>query len=409
MNVWIVSQYAGSKYHGMGFRNYFIARELVDLGYKVTLFTSAYSHLFYKFPDTKGLFTEEFIDGVRFIWIKTKKYKNSTSYGRVLGLFEFIFKLKKFDINSIETPDVIITSSFSSTPFLITKNWTAKFKAKHIFEVRDLWPLTLTTLGAKSKYHPFVYFLQLIENLAYKKADKVVSVLPNAKEYMMEHGLKEAKFEYIPNGIDITEVCNEDLGINQISLPHDKFIIGYVGSIGTANALENLIDAAVRLKNDDRFLFVIIGDGSLKTEFENNIAIQKIENVKFYPRIKKDEVQSVLRKFDVLYLGWKNHDLYKYGISANKIFDYMLSKKPIIHSCNAYNDPILEANCGLSIEPENTDEIVKSIFKIYNMSLVERNKMGKNGLEYVLKNHDYKILARKYKKLIEELVSQKVF
>lgn len=396
-NIWIISQYTGSKYHGMNYRSYYLAKEMVAMGNKVRIFASSYSHLFHTLPTIKGTFTHELLDGIDYTWVKTMKYSNSRSIGRILSMFHFIIRLFQVKLEKLEKPDVIIVSSMSSFPIFIGKRWANKTNAKLFFEVRDLWPLTPIELGNVSKKNPFIKFLQFTEDYAYRNANKVISVLPGAKEYMVKHGLKNDKFVYIPNGIDLKEYSTEkDCGRKKIKLPPNKFIIGYVGSLGIANAINYFVEAAILLKDATQFYFVVVGSGDNKEELISVAKRNNLDNIIFHESIKKSEVQSVLRCFDVCYIGWRDEKIYEYGISANKIYDYMLSERPIIHSCNAFNDPIVDANCGISIAPENPDGIVGAIQKLKKMTPEERKELGRNGYQYVKKHHDYKALAIKY-------------
>lgn len=400
-NIWIINQYAGSRYHGMNYRSYYIGRELVSMGHHVRLITGAFSHLLRVIPEMNSRFKEEKIDGIDYVWVKTKHYSASKSIGRILGMFRFILNLLFLKTKEFEKPDIIVVSSISPLPILNGYLWSRKYKAKLIFEVRDIWPLSLIELGNVSPYHPFVVFLQWIENFAYRKADKVISVLPNALQHMQAHGLDPEKFCYIPNGIDCQEANNSMLYSKQIPdyRQKDKFLVGYLGTLGIANALDYFIAAAEKLKNQNDIAFVLVGKGQEEAHLKKTIKEKGLTNIRIYPGVSKDQVQSVLAQFDVCYVGWFKHPLYRFGISANKIFDYMLSKKPIIHGSNASNDPIKEAECGISIPPENTEAIVEAILSLKDMPVEDRNKFGENGFNYVQKHHDYKQLARKYEAL----------
>jgi glycosyltransferase involved in cell wall biosynthesis len=396
--IWFINQYAGSKYHGMNYRSFYIGRELVHLGFQVRLFAGSFSHLLRSLPVLEGRFKEENIDGIAYVWVKTMKYQGSKSFKRTLGMFQFIWNLLFLKLKPFEKPDAIVVSSISPLPILNAYFWSKKYKAKLIFEVRDIWPLSLIELGNVSRFHPFVILLQWIENFAYRKSDKVVSVLPNALEHMKKHGLEAAKFNYIPNGID----CNENIQANTEELPNYRqnspFVVGYLGTLGIANALDYFIDAAIYLKEEKDISFVLVGLGPEEERIKARIEKTRT-NIKLYPFVKKNQVQAVLSQFDVCYVGWFDHPLYRFGISPNKIFDYMLSGKPIIHSSNASNDPIKEANCGISIPAEDAVAIAQAVVVLKNTNPEERSLFGQNGLDYVRKYHDYSKLTLKYESL----------
>ena len=408
-NIWIINQYTGSPYHGMNYRSYYLANEFVKKGYNVTIFAGSYSHLFFKYPKAKGLFTSEVIDGINYIWVKTPKYKDSKSIKRVFNMLMFMINLSFFNIFKIKKPDIIIISSLSLFPVLNAYIWSKILKIQFIFEVRDLWPQTLIEVGNISKYHPLVIFLRWFEKLGYKKSKAVVSLLPASKEYMISKGLEEEKFYYIPNGINIQEVENYRDISSQINkkIPKNKFIVGYVGTIGISNALEYLLEAANKLKEYNHIHFVLVGKGGEKKKLQDYCDKYLLTNVTFIDPIPKIEVQGMLKKFDICYLGWRNEKLYKYGISANKLFDYMYSEKPILHSYSGNVDLVQIAKCGISVEAENSEQIKEAIITFSKKSKDELAIMGANGKAFVIKNHSYKKIATMYDEIITNIIIKK--
>lgn len=403
-NIWIINEYAGTPYHGMTFRHYYLAKEFVKLGYKVTIFTSSFSH--YKLKqhlEVKNTFTKENIDGIDFVWVKMPSYKAPKSLGRIRNWFLFASKLFFIPFLKLEKPDSILVSSLPLHPIVSGKYLANKYNAKLIFEVRDIWPLSAIELGGYSAKNPFIKHLQWLEDFAYKKSDAVVTLLANAYEHMKTRGLSEDKFNYIPNGISLDEVRQiEELDEKTIKqLPKNKFIIGYAGTFGIANALDSFIEAAKILKNNDSIAFVLVGDGK---EIEKMLELAKdCKNVHFVNPVNKNQVQSVLHYFDVCYIGLKNDPLFKYGVSPNKLFDYMYSGKPILYAINSASfKPVTNINAGLDIESENPKAVVNGVLKLYSMSKEERNQMGQNGKKYVLAHHDYKHLAERLLKVIDK-------
>jgi len=401
--LWIINEYAGSPYHGMEFRHYYLGKELVKRGYNVYIITASYSHLFYNKPKIKNDFTIENIDGINYVWVKVLEYKESHDKKRVLKWFIFTFKTYfNLPIDKISKPDIILVSPMTPFPIISGYKWAKKFKARLFYEVKDIWPLTLIEIGGYSPNHPFIKLMEWFERFAYKKADKVISVLPLAWKHMEKQGMDRKKFVYIPNGID-----PEDYNINEplpkemeAKIVKDKFIIGYTGTIGKANALEFLIDAAYKLKGYKDIVFLIVGKGMEENNLKNKVKELDINNVIFLPPVKKTQVQSILRLIDVCYIGLRNEKIFEFGVSPNKLFDYMYAGKPILYAINSGNRPVEEANCGMSVDAENPDAIANVILKLYILSQEERSKLGENGKNYVLKYHTYKSIADKFDEVL---------
>lgn len=396
-NIWIINQYAGSPLHGMEYRHYYLAKEFVKMGFEVTIISGSYSHLYSNQPQINEQFTVQMIDEIKYCWVKTPYYSKSISLARLKNMFSFAFSLQKIKNFLKEKPNAIIVSSPSPFPIFIAKKWAKIFKSKLIFEVRDIWPLTLQDLGGLSKRHPLSLVLSFVEKFAYKNADFIVSLLPDSKAHFEKKGMKSEKFYYIPNGIEIPNESRDSEILSDIEIPKNKLVVGYMGSMGVSNALEYYIEAINILKDKNEISFVFFGKGSDKEKLQQK-TVNK--NVYWFEPVPKSQVQNILKKFDVCYLGWHNKELYKMGISANKIFEYMLASKPIIHSNNASNDLIKIAKCGISVPAENPKEISEAILKMLELSQEEKNKMGQNANEFVTINHSYKKIAFDYTKLI---------
>jgi glycosyltransferase involved in cell wall biosynthesis len=404
MNIIYINHYAGSVEHGMEYRPYYLAREWVKLGHSVTIIASSFSHLRQKNIDIQNgtNYLHETIDGINYIWCKTSAY-GANGIKRVFNIFEFLSRVKKLIPQLIILkPDMVIASSTYPFDTRVAKKISDKAGAKFVYEVHDLWPLTPMELGGMSKYHPFIWLMQRAEDFAYKHADTVVSLLPKAKNYMCEHGMGKDKFLYIPNGVVVNAwLDNQDklpqLHIDKISEIKNnfKFLIGYAGGMGESNALEYLVKAA---KNVPDVAFVLVGDGANKAQLVSQIQQEKVPNIFFLPRISKNQVAAFLNLMDALYIGWHKLPIYRFGICPNKIFDYMLAKKPILHSVTAGNDLVAEANCGISVSAQDVQAIIEAINKLKFISKESLKTLGENGYSYVIKHHDYAILAESFLK-----------
>jgi len=399
--IWFINDYAGSKYHGMEFRNYYFAKELVKLGHKVYIISASYMHLFKKLPKVDGDYTFEDINGINYLWVKVPKYQSSTDKKRVLKWFVFTKKLYSLPLDKMQKPDVVVASPMA--PFLVFPAYklAKKFNAKFFYEVKDIWPLSLQELGGFSKYNPLIAMMSFAEKFAIKRADEVISSLQNYGEHLKKDLHINKEFHWICNGIDLEEMQNIEPLPKEVEskIPKNKFIVGYTGTVGIANDLQTFCESAKLLQKYKDIMFVIVGDGKEKLNLVKQYG--KYDNILFIEPIKKTQVQSILKLFDVCYIGLQKENLFKYGVSPNKLFDYMFSGKPILYAIDSGKNNIVKvANCGVSAEPQNKNSISKAILSIYNLDKDKRNNMGLNGKEYVVNNFSYKELAKELDKLL---------
>ncbi|MDP4085837.1 MAG: glycosyltransferase family 4 protein [Bacillota bacterium] len=409
MKILLINHYAGSNIHGMEYRPYYLAKEWVKSGHEVTIVAASHSHIRTVQPDVKESIQEEVLDGIKYIWIKTPVY-GGNGVKRIINMMIFVKELLRLGNELARTiqPDAVIASSTYPLDIYPAKKIAKKAGAKLVFEVHDLWPLSPMELGNMSPYHPFIMVMQKGENDAYRLADEVVSLLPKADQHMVEHGMKPEKFHYLPNGMDLEqwEESSEVIPVEHQRVIEQlknegKFLVGYAGTHGIANALEYVIEAALQLK-DEPVSFVLVGKGPEREELVKKAKEKGAENIYFLPVINKKAIPDFLSRMDALYIGWRRSSLYRFGVSPNKLLDYLMAAKPIIHGIEAGNDLVAEANAGISIPPEDPVRIAEAVRKMQALPLGERSRMGENGRNFVKNTHDYKIIAKKFSDIMKE-------
>jgi glycosyltransferase involved in cell wall biosynthesis len=244
--------------------------------------------------------------------------------------------------------------------------------------------------------------LQAAEDYAYRHADVVVSMLPNVHDHVVSRGVPRNKLHIVPNGVDPGEWGTEspelEEKVKQTLCAIGKAgnaLVGYAGTHGVSNALHNLLDAAVIMR-DEKVAFVLVGGGPEKAGLQYRARAERLRNVHFIDPVPKEQIPALLQRFDIAYIGWQRHPLYRFGIAPNKLMDYMMAARPILHAVEAGNDPVGEAGCGLTIEPENPEAVVQGIRKLLALSPGERQAMGLCGKRFVEDNHSYATLSERF-------------
>ena len=405
MVIWYISKYATPQKYFFGTRHFYLAEEWIKTGNDVIIFTSNSNHLTDRLPVFKGKSLFEDINKIKTYWLNTYKVKkgNSSSLKRILTWFHFEWQFFTLNKKNISKPDVIIVSSLSLLTVLNGYWFSKKYKCKFIFEVRDIWPLSLIELGGFTKWNPFILFLFWIEKLGYKKANAIVGTMPNLQEHVDHIIGKNNKCYTIPQGFSENFYNNQKFLDNdyiQKYLPKDAFIVAYAGTISANNPIDVLINAAELLKNEAIY-FVIIGDGN-KKEF----LIKKSKNLSkviFAPSLPKNKVNHFLSFVSVCFDSFDSN-LAKYGLSRNKWIDYMYAGKPIICSYSGFESMINESNSGSFVAFNNSQLLADEILKYYKMDKTALTEMGKNAHKYIIENRSFKKLASDYIKIINSNV-----
>ncbi len=408
MNIWLISKYASPpKYAKAPARLFYLGKEMKALGNKVLLITSDSNH-FSNFPKTNNIYNDETEDGVNIRWIKTKKYKKTASINRIISWFDFELKLFSMKIKQLDRPDVIIVSSLSILSIVYGYYLKKKFNSFLVFEIRDIWPLTMTEEGGFSTRHPLVKFIGMIEKFGYKKSDLIVGTMPNLNAHVKNILGYDKPFFCSPMGFNPEKYAvdiREDSSLFEKYIQKNKIIVGYAGSIGITNALETFIDTIKLMRDNSNLYFLIAGSGDLKQIYEEQLNGQN--NVSFLPRIDQDQVKSFLSICDILYLSTKDSKVWKFGQSMNKVVEYMLAGKPIVATYTGFPSMINEANCGLFVQSDKPEDLKNVFLYFANMSEEERLKIGENGRNWIYQYRTYDKLAKEYINTIKNLMKNR--
>jgi len=399
--IWILNHYAGSRIHGMEYRHYYLARHFKRMGLKPVIVCASFHHLMTRCPDT----AYAQVDGIPYVWVKTCRYEGN-GFGRVANMTGFSLRLALKRFGWLPRPDVVIASS--PHPFVAVNGYriARKYNAKFIFEVRDLWPLTLLEVGGHSPRHPFIRAMARAERRAYERCDYTVSLLGGAKEYMVEHGLDANKFVHIPNGFD-----PEASRANAEVLPDEhrhviadrksagKRLVLYCGNHGIVNALDTVLEAARFLGDGSPIHWLLVGQGPEKQRLQRRAQEARLQNVTFLAPVPRSQMPALTGAMDVGYVGLQKQDLFRYGVSPNKLFEYMAAGLPVVFAVETCDDPVAEARAGFSIPAERPDTLVETLLEIGALAPGQLRAMGARGRQYIEHTHSYAELARRYAEL----------
>lgn len=400
--IWIINQYASTPQTGMGGRHHYFARELVRRGHEVTVVAASWHHLLRDDIDSETLPTTELVDGYRFFRVRVPRYSEAHAHQRVLNWLLFALRVAGIHRRLQGRPDAILYSSPSLIGYLGAERLAQRLGVRLIFEVRDIWPLTLVEIGGYSSRHPFIRFLRWVEDRAYVRADAFVSNLEGAIEHMTSRGMDRNRFTWVPNGIstEASEAPEPLTAAVAEKIPGTGLRIAYTGTLGLANSLDTLIEAAVLIRDLSDVHFILAGRGRERARLEQQVVRHGLCNVIFTGPVPKRQVQSLLAAVDACYIGWRVSSLYQWGIAANKLAEYFWAGKPVLHSFSGRYDPNEKSGGGITVPAEDPQALAAAIRKLHDMPEAERRRMGENGRRAALEHYDYAKLAIKLEQVL---------
>lgn len=296
-------------------------------------------------------------------------------------------------------PDIV----YASSPHLLAglAGWAIaqRWRAPFILEVRDLWPRVLVEMGQLTEDSQIYVSLTALEEFLYARAERIVVMSRGIEAELVGRGVPATKLVYIPNGADPQDF--------EVGLPRDelrqrygftRFTCVYLGAHGPANGLTLLLDAAESISDLDLDI-VLVGSGIEKNRLLGEASVRGLDNVRFMDAVPKSEVPAILAAADAGLHVLADVPLFKYGISPNKVFDYMASGRPLVTNVpGEIGDLVLRAGGGIVTQPS---EIASGLRQLCELSPEELMRMGRSGAQFMLAEHSRTAMALRLQQLLD--------
>lgn len=407
MNILIIHQYFLEKESGGGSRFNQIAKYWAEKGHQITVIAGTINYITGKRQKEykgKWIVKKEINKNITVLRCYVSESFNKNFLNRLKAYFSFTFSSTWAGLFCVPKQDILVVTSpplFVAIPAYIIK---IVKRIPLIFEIRDLWPKFAIDTGILK--NPLIIKLSYwIENFIYKKANLINVLTPAYKEYLInKKGITKNKIIYIPNSADL-DICKPDLKNNWVRKKYqwnDKFVILYVGAHGVANDLWQIIETAKLLKNNNKILFSLVGDGMEKAKLQGMVKKENLNNIQFLNSVPKNTIVDFINAADLCTATLQPVFTTTY---PNKVFDYMACAKPIILPIDGVCRKLVidEARAGIFVRPGNANDFKEKILYLYQND-EELKKMGQNGYQFVLKNFDRQKLANKYLEIILDLI-----
>lgn len=402
MRFLFVNQHASAPAFGNPYRSYYLARGLVRAGHEVTIVAASFSHQRQSQPQMAGKPTWTNIDGIDYCFVPVAEHAMG-ALARVRNMFGFLFSLRRHwkEIADRAAPDVVVEATTHYLSIHATRKIARRRGAKLVLEMRDAWPQTLVELTGVSPWHPLVLLVRHALATTIRVSDGVVSTLSGADRYLIEQNLAPRAFAHVQNGVELSAfeptqpVDTEQARAVAALRERYSAVVGYAGSMGRANAVDVLVDAAPAL-DARNVAIVLIGQGEKKAELEARAQAEGLDNVYIFDAVPKADVLASIRAFDLGFVGGRVRAIHRFGVSPNKLFDYMAAAVPVLF-CIASPDRIVEtARCGFELHDPNPARIVETVEAFLALPPAERTAMGARGCDYVREHFSFDVLAQEF-------------
>lgn len=417
--IWIIDHYSSEPKYGGISRQYDFAKELGKRGYNIVVIASGFCHFTHKFivPEGRNVKVNTLAPNIHYVYLRTYGYEDNSGVGRARNMFDFmnaVLKYERIIVRRYGKPDVV--TGCSVHPLVWPAAWRVarKYHVNFIAEVRDFWPRIWVVSGEKRATDPMVLFFAAIQKWTYVAADKIIYSMFHGDKYLVgELGVDRSKVYLIGQPMDCerfdanssrTDLLPDNIknfvGDKKLSDSYsdDCFLCSFAGYYMTYEGVYVMLEALKILEgrgyNDIKMVFV--GSGQEKEGMEDYVKKHGLRNCLISNRIPKEAVPALISHSDVCmaHLEVEGHkEVYKYGVSKNKVNEYLYSGACTLYGFMHKDDEVATSGGGVMFEPYDSKDLADKVESVYKMGQFERKQFGIKGREYIKNTHSVEVLT----------------
>ena len=390
------------------FKGLAFAKQLKDLGLEVEVVTGFPNYPVGKlYPGYRiRLIQHEWIDGIHITRVPLYPSHDRSILRRIANYVSFaisafiycVFMPRHVDVVYAYHPPLSVGAVAVALKFC--RRWRV------VLDIQDLWPDTLRATGMLNNAR-ILGFIGCVAGLIYKWSDHVVVLSEGFRNRLLERGVPAEKIDVIKNWANEQKLAQKDDAIDFCEGGR-AFNILFAGNMGSAQALDTVLDAAELLQTGKSSVrFVMLGTGLEVPRLQAEAIARGLKNIKFLPSVPMSAVGSYLRAADALLVHLRDDELFEITIPS-KTQAYMASGKPILMAVKGDAAALVqEAACGLLAEPQNARSLAIAAEELANTAPASLAAMGRRGREYYDTHLSLKVGASKFKSVFERVIPKK--
>lgn len=410
MNILIINHYAGSRSLGSETRPWHLAREFQKAGHSVVIAAADFSHKRIRNPVIQPPRQEKTLDGVSYCFYATPSYENDVG-GRGKNISAFARGIWRDSRRLAEAfrPQVVVAASTHPYDIFGALRIAHRTGAVLVCELHEIWPVYQQEIYRYDHRDAALLLGEYALDLALKRSDAVVSLLPHGERYLTARGISTGKYLEIPEAVSVSGSLplsqRRREYLERLRRSYD-FLLIYQGHIGDEKCLHPLVEAA-KLLEEENVAVVMAGNGGYKINLKRTMREAGTKNVYLMDRVEDPEKGSFCAMADCLFYGDRRNSAAEYGIRSSKLLEYMGWGRPVLTSFAAQSSPVTLSGCGFNVKDPTPEALAEGIRRMMAFSPEEREKMGKQGTVYLEEHHSYPLVARRYLDLFQKLLREK--
>ncbi len=401
MRVLLITQYYPPETGAAPIRAHNFAKGFARRGHDVVVVTgmpnhpSGVKHAAYR----RCMAAREERDGIRvrrcFLYASPKK----TFARRLLNQISFMCT-SFFGSLTVRRPDVVLVTSpplfLGITAWLIALVKGVPF----VLDVRDYWPHAAVALG-QLRDRRIIRWAERLEMFLYRHTAMIVAVTPSMVRLIKERGISEQRIVLITNGAD-TEAFIP--GGRNVDADEECMTVLYSGTHGLVHGMDVIIEAADILRDDPRLRFLLIGDGVAKDGLVSMALKKGLTNIEFRSSVEPGELATAIHGAGVC-IATTDGSEFSRGTMPVKLFDYMACGRPVVAALEGDGAEFVRRSCGgITVAPGDPERLVEALKRLLD-DREHREKLGREGSEFVVRECSRRILAEKMEELLDKIVT----
>jgi glycosyltransferase involved in cell wall biosynthesis len=406
MQVLLIHQGFVSPNDSGGTRHFELGRRAIEQGHRFTVVASDVRYFTGQRMDrSHKLNSEEIVEGIRVIRAYTYPGLHGSFVGRLLSFISFAFT-SVWAALRVEKVDIVMGTS--PPIFQAASAWlvAALRRRPFLLEIRDLWPAFVIDMGFL-KNPLLIRLSRWLEHFLYRRATHLLVNSPAYVDYLKEKGVPPEKITLLANGVDpaMFDPAADGAVVRRKLNLDGKFVVVYAGVMGPANSLDVLLDAAAELRADERFFFLLVGDGKARKQLQAQAESLQLENVSFVSAQPKTEMRYFLGSADACVAILQNIRMFRMTY-PNKVFDYMAAGRPIVLAIDGVIREVVEAaRAGIFVPPGNAKSLAEAVRYLADHR-DEREAMGRRARSYVESHFNRADQSRQFITLLDKVATQ---
>lgn len=403
-HVWILNHYAAEPEGMGGTRHFHLAEGLHGYGWEASIIAASVELNSGRQRLAEGERRRlDVTRGVRFLWLRVPPHSGN-GIGRLLNMLAYSARaLLPASTKELPRPNVIVGSSVHPFAAVAGALLAKRQRVPFIFEVRDLWPQTLVDLGRIRDTSLVAGAMRWIERWLCRRAARLVVLLPKAADYYVPLGVPPEHVVWVPNGVDLSMFTAAPWKASESG---EAFTLMYFGAHGEANGLDNVLRAmAILQERNVPVRLRLIGDGPRKPALEALAGELGLSNTRFEAPVPKARIPGLAAEANAFVFNLVDAPVFRFGISSNKLFDFLAAGRPIVFCCDAANNPVADAGAGFTVRPGHPAELADAITRLVALPEAERRAMGERARRHVEAHYGFDALCGRFASVLDDCIA----